>query len=83
VTPTHLFRVVWPLVDPTVPAEQIAAEIAADLPHITAETRVRRTGPGRFYLAPADRTPGSRGTTRHVLIYEAPARPAPRRDYHP
>lgn len=77
-----MFRALWPIVDATVPGQQLAAEVSGDLPELQRRARAQVTGPGRFFVAPSASVPGSGGSTSHVLVYEAPARPVSPRVYH-
>lgn len=75
-------RVLWPILDDTVPARQIADEALADLPQVARRARARITGPPRWHVARSTSVPGSGRITTHVLILEAPAEPLPPRPYH-
>ena len=79
---SHTFRAVWPIIDSSVPGDQLAAEVVGDLPALASTARARLLAPGRFYVAPSRTIPGSGNVTANVLVYECPARPARRRVYH-
>jgi hypothetical protein len=74
-------RVVWPIVDPTVPAAQIAAEVREDLPGIAAACGARVTGQPTLRVADGSHVPGHPRVSRWVLIAEAPARAVALRPY--
>lgn len=80
--PAHLFRAFWPILDDTVPARQMAGEVIADLPDLARRAHAVLCGPPRFRIARSQDVPGSGNVTSHVLVAEAPARPAVRRVYH-
>ena len=78
------FRAIWPIVNneaagPT--NEELVAAAMRDLPAVAQRHRVILDGPGRGYISPANRIPGS-GGTGHVVVIEAPAHGQPPRPYH-
>lgn len=80
--PAHLFRALWPILDDTVPARQMAGEVAGDLPVLARQAHAVLCGPPYFRVARSQDVPGSGNVTPFVLVAEAPARPAVRRAYH-
>jgi hypothetical protein len=68
-----LLRVMWPIVDETVPVEQILAEARADLPELAARAHAQIVGPAQIRVLPSRFVPGCGGVSQRVLLLEAPA----------
>lgn len=79
----HRVRVIWPILNPALGPQTLIAEAERELPDILTRTHAQVTDPNaaRWSIAPSDKVPGSGRITDTVLIYEAPARPIPRRAY--
>jgi hypothetical protein len=73
------FRAIWPITNERLPFTALCAQATHDLPALTAMAHARLTGPGRWSAALSTDIPGSGRVTQWVLLYEAPATPAPRR----
>lgn len=77
-----VFRAFWPIIDQTIPLRDLIAEASDQLPALIAQAHCHVTGRGRWSVTLSSSVPGSGRITETVLLYEAPARPAPRREYH-
>jgi hypothetical protein len=73
------FRAIWPITNERLPFTALVAQATHDLPLLTAMAHARLVGPGRWTAALSTDIPGSGRITQWVLLYEAPATPAPRR----
>jgi hypothetical protein len=73
------FRAIWPITNERLPFTALVAQATHDLPVLTAMAHARVVGPGRWSAALSTDIPGSGRITQWVLLYEAPAIPAPRR----
>ena len=67
------FRAFWPIIDPTIPPDELIREATADLPLLTSRAHAVLTGPCRWAIAPSEKVPGSGRVTKTVLLAEAPA----------
>lgn len=76
-----MVRLIWPITDETVSYAELCRQAAVDIPMLLARAHAKATGRGRFSIAPSVAVPGSGRVTESVLLWEAPAVAAPRRNY--
>lgn len=70
----HVFQCVWPIVDPTLPAEDLLDEAAEDLEGLAERSHVLITGPAVWTVRPAAQVLGWQAyAPGNVLICWAPA----------
>ncbi len=77
-----IFRAIWPITDTGAHWADLIMYAKDEVPMLAAQAHARLTGAGRFSIADSRFVPGSGRVSDHVLIYEAPAKTAPRRAYH-
>lgn len=77
-----MFRAIWPITDPDATWSSLVETASTEVPLLAARAHARITGAGRFTIADSRLVPGSGRTTKHVLMFEAPAVMRKRREYH-
>lgn len=76
-------RCMWPILPGTgIDFTDLVAEAEQELPWVLNTAGALVTGPGRWSTAKSSDVPGSGRVTPLVLLFEAPAKPKPRRSYH-